>query len=363
MRILDNYILKAFIGPFLFGIFAFTSIFVGTGTLFRIAQYITEYGASLWSVTRAFILALPSIVVLTFPMAVLLASLLTFGRLSGTSEIIVMRASGLSFLRLAMPVYVAAFFISIGAVAFNEYVVPAANHAYQNIIRNEITKQAVPQAQEHIVLKTMEGDNISVLMYAKKFDSKTKELSGITAQLFTNGNVTQMEYANTATWNGSYWIMHDGVVYDLSPDGNGVERNMHFKEQVLPIAKDPKQISQDQRNPEEMTIKELRQQIQAYKASYVSTTKLEMEMYQRFTIPIASFVFALVGAPLGLQKQRSSSSIGFGLSVVIIFVYYGVMTFTGALGKGGALPPLVAACIPDFLGIVAGLYLNWRVSK
>ena len=54
MRILDKYILKAFIGPFLFGIFAFTSIFIGTGTLFRIAQYITEYGASLWSVTRAF---------------------------------------------------------------------------------------------------------------------------------------------------------------------------------------------------------------------------------------------------------------------------------------------------------------------
>ena len=69
MRILDKYILKAFIGPFLFGIFAFTSIFIGTGTLFRIAQYITEYGASLWSVTRAFLLALPNIVILTFPMS------------------------------------------------------------------------------------------------------------------------------------------------------------------------------------------------------------------------------------------------------------------------------------------------------
>lgn len=214
MRILDKYILKSFIGPFLFGIFAFTSIFVGTGTLFRIAQYITEYGASLWSVTRAFILALPSIVVLTFPMAVLLASLLAFGRLSGTSEIIVMRAGGMSFLRLAMPVYIAAFFISIGAIAFNEYVVPASNHAYQNIIRNEIKKQAEPPAQEHIVLKTMEGDNISTLMYAKRYDSTTKLINGVTAQLFTNGEVTQIEHADTATWNGTYWVMHNGVIYD-----------------------------------------------------------------------------------------------------------------------------------------------------
>lgn len=97
MRLLDKYILKAFVGPFLFGVFAFTSIFIGTGTLFRIAQYITEYGAPLLLVMQAFVLALPSIVILTFPMSVLLASLMTFSRLSSTSEIVVMRAGGLSF--------------------------------------------------------------------------------------------------------------------------------------------------------------------------------------------------------------------------------------------------------------------------
>ena len=56
-------------------------------------------------------------------------------------------------------------------------------------------------------------------------------------------------------------------------------------------------------------------------------------------------------------------AIGFGISILIIFIYYGVMTFAGALGKGGALPTVFAALIPDTLGIIAGLYLNWRVSK
>ena len=97
MRLLDKYILKAFVGPFLFGVFAFTIIFIGTGTLFRIAQYITEYGAPLLLVMQAFVLALPSIVILTFPMSVLLASLMTFSRLSSTSEIVVMRASYKSY--------------------------------------------------------------------------------------------------------------------------------------------------------------------------------------------------------------------------------------------------------------------------
>ena len=350
MRLLDKYILKAFVGPFLFGVFAFTSIFIGTGTLFRIAQYITEYGAPLLLVMKAFVLALPSIVILTFPMSVLLASLMTFSRLSSTSEIVVMRAGGLSFLRLAMPVYIIALIISIGAVAFNEFVVPRTNNAS-------------PQTQNHIVLKTMNGNDLGTLMYAKSYNAETKKLSMITVQQFgEGGKLQQVENADTAVWNGQYWVMQNGIIYDISA-GDGVERTMKFKEQSLPIKSAPKDIQQDQRKPEELTIKELRHQIKAYKAAYTNANKLEMEMYQRFTIPLASFVFALVGAPLGLQKQRSSSSIGFGISILIIFIYYGVMTFAGALGKGGALPTVFAALIPDTLGIIAGLYLNWRVSK
>ena len=363
MRILDKYILKAFIGPFLFGIFAFTSIFVGTGTLFRIAQYITEYGASIWSVTRAFLLALPNIVILTFPMSVLLGSLMTFGRLSGTSEIIVMRAGGQNFLRLATPVYVMAFLISLFSIAFNEYVVPQANHAYQTIIREEIIKQATPQTQEHIVLKNVEDQKINTLMYAGKYDGTTKLLSDITVQQFTNGEVTQIERAKTAHWNGQYWIMHDGAIYDINASGEGIDRTLKFEEQVLPIAQEPEKLKHLQQKPEEMTIKEIRQHIKAMEVTDGKITEWQMEMYQRFTIPIASFIFALVGAPLGLQKQRSSSSIGFGISVLVIFIYYGVMTLSGALGKGGAMPPLLAAWIPNLLGVVAGLYLNWRVSK
>mgnify|MGYP000108007809 CR=1 FL=1 len=91
MRILDKYILKEFIGPFLFGVCAFTAVFIGTGTLYRIANLINQYGASPWAAFRVFVLAIPSIIVITFPMSVLLGSLMAFGRLSSSSEMIVMR--------------------------------------------------------------------------------------------------------------------------------------------------------------------------------------------------------------------------------------------------------------------------------
>ena len=77
--------------------------------------------------------------------------------------------------------------------------------------------------------------------------------------------------------------MQNGIIYDISA-GDGVERTMKFKEQSLPIKSAPKDIQQDQRKPEELTIKELRHQIKAYKAAYTNANKLEMEMYQRFTI-------------------------------------------------------------------------------
>ena len=149
MRILDKYILKEFIGPFLFGVCAFTAVFVGTGTLYRIANLINQYGASAWAAFRVFVLAMPSIIVVTFPMSVLLGSLMAFGRLSSSSEMIVMRAGGQNFIRLAMPIFIAAFFISIGATAFNEYVVPKANNAYNTIINEEIKHNVAPTTQEH----------------------------------------------------------------------------------------------------------------------------------------------------------------------------------------------------------------------
>ena len=88
-----------------------------------------------------------------------------------------------------------------------------------------------------------------------------------------------------------------------------------------------------------------------------------MEVHRRFSLPMASFVFAIVGAPLGVQKQRFSSSIGFGLSVVIIFLYYAIMTFLEALGKGHVMPATLAVWLPNLIALVTGCWLIHRVDK
>ena len=137
---------------------------------------------------------------------------------------------------------------------------------------------------------------------------------------------------------------------------------MRFSRQILPVKASPRQIVREQKTPEELTMRELRAQIEIMKSQYVSTNELETELYQRFTIPMASLVFALIGVPLGLQPTRNASSMGFALSVVIIFIYYAVMTLANAIGISGLITPMIAVWIPNIIGFTFGAFLIYRAS-
>ena len=295
-------------------------------------------------------------------MSVLLGSLMAFGKLSGNSEMIVMRTGGQNFIRLAMPIFVAALLISLGTTAFNEYVVPRANNAYNTIIDQEIKHKVAPTTQDHIILKDVKGHDINSLMYARQYDSNVKQLRDITVQEFENDKLMRVEKADYADWNGTKWVMHQGIIYDVSV-GDQVTRQMTFQNQELPISQRPNRISESQKKPDEMTIRELRDQIKLLDENAVDTNKMKVEMYNRFAMPMASLVCAIVGAPLGMQKQRGSSSIGFGISVVVIFIYYTIMTLGNALGNGGKIPAYLAAFLPDIVCGIAGIVLVYRKSK
>ncbi|MBC8016822.1 MAG: LPS export ABC transporter permease LptG [Sporomusaceae bacterium] len=362
MRILDKYIIKELLGPFIFGIASFSSVFIGTGTMLKIAQAVTQYGASTSSAVKLFIYSLPSIVVLTFPMSMLLAALLAFGRLSGSSEITAMRSGGISFYRLAAPVFMVALFVSIFAMFFAELVVPHSKATYNNVMRNEIQKVGIQKSQEHIMIKDFKGSALERLTYARKFDESNSTMYAVSIQEFENDHLVRMENAEKAVWSDNRWIMYNGIVYDLTTEGK-VERSMHFEQQIMPVIKTPNAISSEQKKPDEMTISELKQKIKILEREYVKTNIYEVELQQRIAIPVASFVFALIGTPLGLQPNRSSSSIGLGISIIIIFIYYTIMTITTALGQGGAIPPALAAWIPNIVGIIVGCLLVRRASR
>ena len=362
LRILDKYIFREVCKAFLFGICAFSAVFIGSGTLFKIAKYITDYGASLSAVIKVFIFGLPNVIMWTFPMSMLLATLLTFGRLSSSSEITAMKSCGIGFFRIATPAIILGFFVSIAAILFNEHVVPWANTAYRNVVYYEIQGNTGAKSQDHIILKDIKDGQIQRLLYARRYDADSQSLQNVTLQEFNDaGKVSHVENAEYAEYEGKEWIMHNGMLYDIS-DGES-EHTLRFNTQVLPISASPRQIVREQKNPEELTMKELKAQIRIMKTQYVDTNKLETELYQRITVPMVSLIFALIGVPLGLQPTRNSSSAGFAMSVIIIFFYYALMTMANAIGRSGALSPMLAVWIPNIVGLIAGLFLIRKASR
>lgn len=362
MRILDKYILKQMLGPFCFGVAAFSTIFVASSFLFRVAQYLTEYGASASSLIRLFFCLMPEVVNYTFPMSMLLASLLTMDKLSGSSEITAMRSGGISFKRIAAPILIAGFVVSMFSVIWAEKVVPPAKTEYARIIDYEIKHDTKPKTQDHIVIKTIKNDKLDRLTYARTFDEEQGVLKDITIEEFQDGKLARIQKTPMAKWTNGTWIMEGGSITDLT-GAAGVSRSMTFDKQVLPIAATPTAITLDQKTPEQMTIGELKAYIGILERQYMPTSKYVMEMYMRFSIPLASFFFALIGVPLGMQGQRTGTSMGLGISVVIIFVYYSVMTFMTGLGNGGALPPIIAALVPNALCGAFGLWLMWKKDQ
>ena len=217
------------------------------------------------------------------------------------------------------------------------------------------------KSQDHIIVKEIMNDKIQRLVYAREYRASDETLQGVTMQEFNDdGKVIHVENATFAEWVNSTWIMHEGIIYDISEDER--TRSMRFNKQILPVKASPRQIVREQKTPEELTMRELRAQIEIMKSQYINTNELETELYQRFTIPMASLIFALIGVPLGLQPTRNASSMGFALSVVIIFVYYAIMTLANAIGTGGLLEPMIAVWIPNAIGLVVGGFLIYRAS-
>lgn len=355
LRILDKYVLRELLYPFVFGIAAFSSIFIASTMLYKITQYMTKYGASVETVARLFMYNLPEIINYTFPMSMLLAALMAFGKLSGSSEVIAMKSSGISYYRIIVPVIVVGFIVSMFSMVWAEKVVPRCKDKANYILNVEIRQKTNIQVKENIVLNFFNSKEQRII-YAKSYDEKKALMTDVTSEEFEGGKLVRIQTAKKAIWNKGDWTMVDGNVFDMNPK-DGITSKANFKEQFLPLDLNPRQISWSQKEPEAMSITELRENIKVLEKQSVSTARQWCEIFMRINIPLASLFFAVIGACLGTQKQRTSSSIGLGISIIVIFIYYAVMTLTTGLGKGGLLPPALACAIPNILCALIGAYL------
>ena len=361
-RALDRFIFVELVGPFFFGLMAFTIIMVAGGLLFRIADLIIKNGVSLGIVIRLFLYYLPKMAAAAIPMSCLLAALLGFNKLSANSELVALKSSGISFNRIIRPVIILAFLVSIGAFFINETLVPVSERAAANVMAYEVYKQSPPVFKEKVFLKEESGGSLKRVIYVNRMDIKDGMMSDVVVQEFENGLLSRLVSAEKGEWIDGSWWLEEGKVFEITKE-NDVSLLFTFDKQALQLNLNPEEAARSSRTPDEMTLNELFREIEMMKQKGMDVSKIVMIMNLRVSVPWACLVLAIVGAAVGSRPQRSSSGMGLGLSVIIVFVYYIILSFTQSLGDAGYLHPVFAAWIANIVFLIIGAGLTLRANR
>ncbi len=363
MKILDRHILTELVGPFVFGVAAFTSLMFAGKELFQITELLAEYHASVWRAGELVALNLPALVVVTLPMSMLLATLLGFGRLSSDSETVALFAGGVSMYRIVLPVIVMAVVVTAASFVLNEYVAPSATHRHQQILQ-EIKNEPLSSDKPFFVIDADNGVTNSVFFVQGGFDLSTGTLRRVALTQYVGNKPTAFIYGEQAKWLGTNnWEFRDGYIKTLGTKPTWVTEFRGTQARQTRIDKTPEQIALFQKRDNEMSFRQLRSYINMLTQQGTDVAAFEVSLYQKIAMPLTTLVFALIGAPLGLRPHRSSSATGLGLSIVIIFAYWILMHYMTILGRNGAVSPVLASFAPTAACAVVGAFLIMRAAK
>ena len=363
--ILDRYLLSELVKPFLFGVAAFSAIGLAAGVLFDLLRQVTNIQLPLSIALQILLLQLPYFMTLAFPMAVLLACLNCFARLSGDGELTALRACGVSFYRLMASVLLFSLLVTGLTFGFNEGLVPATQQQSQQLLTSPLGHKQLGFQQQNIFYQEYGKDwEVKRFFYAQRFDGTA--MKGLTILDFTQPASKQVIAAESATWDAidNSWTFLNGAVYALKADGSA-QHVLEFEQQHLRLPRDPLDLTALSRKPEEMTIAQTHQSIAALQQTGETRQirKLEIQLQRKYALPFMAIAFAFIGSPLGANRLRFNSSAGFGLSVLIALGQYLCFFLTNAWGELGLLSPWTAAWAPNLVGFSLGLWLVVRVNQ
>jgi len=349
LRILDRYLLTELSGPFAFGLSAFTLIFSATQIL-NIGKLVSNQHAPLLAAIEVFLWSLPGIVVLVIPMALLLGVLLATQRLSGDSELTAMKAGGISLVRIVLPLLIAGFTISLAVLFLQEAVVPVAEDQRTYLI-NEVINHSSTFNRDLTVSAPLPGGGRQ-LTVATSFEPRSQTLQHVTLVQYNRENQPQqIIFAERARFDIDRWTLENASTYHFEPDGHIFSQPAVPQTQVE-IGEKPaelvKRISHD--NPEEMSRSQIADIIRSGQLTQQEQRKYTATYQEKLARPFACFVFALIALPFGLGAARGGgTSLGFGLAVAIVFVYYVIATIFSSIGSAALWAAPFAAWMPNVI--------------
>ncbi len=372
--LLDRWLLVELLAPLLFAMSAFTVVSLSVGVMFDLVRKIVESGLPMGVALRVLVLRLPGFLVISFPMATLMATLLAYSRLSANSELKALRSIGVSTRRMIAPAMVLALLMTSLTFLFNDFIVPITNRNAEVTLQAALGKAISTEKGKDIIyprfgkITTSKKEDrkrgLAQLFYARKFRSGA--MQGVTVLDFSRFGYTQMLMAKKGIWNETEgkWEFLDGQVLTHAP--NGSTNTAEFDSYLYPLSSAPVRLAKLSKDANNMTLSEAKQAEKLYTkaGNRKEARRMKVRIQEKFTLPMACLVFGLIGSSLGAKpNSRTSRSQGFGISVVLILVYY-VLSFSfSSLGVKGTLIPLLAAWCPVLISFSGGYYLLSQASR
>jgi lipopolysaccharide export system permease protein len=357
-RIHDRYLLIRFLKIFAYSVAAFVLVYITVNIFEEIDNFI-DHEATIKEIARYYFYSVPFVLTYVVPVSLLLATVFAMGVMGRRNELTALLASGVSIRRVALPLFILALLVSIGSIFFNDSVVSRANRAKSDIKRHDIEgrERVDPDLKTDF---TYLGANGFVYL-AQTYSHANRALFDVIVQQYDDNTLLRRIDARNARWLNGRWVFVNG--YERTFDGReeSVER---FDSLMVPeITETPDDFAEEEIDQEDMTYRELSRYVQRVERSGGNAEQYKVDLAFKFSGPFAGFIFVLIGVALSAGKRKPSIATGFGLTLMVSFVYYAVLRVGQTLGHNGVMPPVFAAQFGNIIFLMIGLLMLKRVDR
>lgn len=355
MKLLDKYILKQVIAMFIMGVLVFTSIIFASDTFITLIKQISKYGIPFKIAFMIIILHLPSVFVMTIPMGVLLATVMTLNGLSLSSEITVMRACGIGLNRIAKPIFIFAIIMALASFFINETIVPIMTKQSTDLALYAFGQKNIPEGKHNFTFKEVkDGGSLKRLFYVG--DCTDKRLHNITVLDASKKGTIQILQAREGKTSPMGWKFQKGAIYTITNNGKTLDTTL-FNDSTIMFGMDlSKEMDRNLANEHNFV------QLIKYlsKNNVENSHELKIALFDKIALPLTTVVLVLIGVPLAITPPRVRYNRGFLFSILIIFAYYLVRALSISFGEAGTLIPVFAAFMPNIILTIIGIGLYYR---
>ncbi|MBN2645187.1 MAG: LPS export ABC transporter permease LptF [Desulfuromonadaceae bacterium] len=355
---IQTYILRETLSAFLLGLALFTIVLL-LSRLLNLIELVVDKGVPARQMLSLFGCLLPSFLVITLPLAFLLAVLLVFGRLSAESELVAMKAGGLSLHRLAQPIFMLALVVSFATAAMSLFGEPLGReHMRQQLIHIALDRAAVA-IQPQIFNDAFEG----LTLYADQVSRDGGELSGVFVCDQRTGTHPATVFAQqgrlqTEKTTGEL-LMHlsNGTIHRIAAkEDKQSYQIIRFSRYDINLSANSSEEQQETKakKAKDLTITELLTQLDSQKKD--KQPEWRAEIHERFILPLSPILFALLAIPLGTRSHRSNRGGGFAVALCIFMLYYMLLSLSKTLVIEKSWPVTLTLATPSVLFLLIGLF-------